>query len=228
MTKLLVLDTETTGMNPDSDAIVELAGVVRDGDSLRSYDTLCRPGVPIPAEASGIHHIVDSMVDRSPTPLEAMQRLIHHLDCEDAIFVAHNAEFDRGFLDKLTPYREQRRWICTFRTAMCIWPDAPGYSNQTLRYWLNLDLDLPSGLHPHRALYDAIVTEGILQRMLAERSVENIVRISSEPVLLKKVRFGKHKGELWKDVPSGYLRWILRQDSTDRDVRHTAEYWLSN
>ena len=87
------------------------------------------------------------------------------------------------------------------RVAKHLWPDAPGYGNQVLRYWLELPVD--SDCVPHRALGDAQVTAQLLLKELAlvDGSVERLLELTETPVLLKTVSFGKHRGQLWKDVP---------------------------
>src|SRR5262249_61010697 len=64
-----VIDIETTGTDPASDAILEIASVdlVRGGGITNAMDTLVRPGKPIPPGASAVHHIVDEDVQRAPT-----------------------------------------------------------------------------------------------------------------------------------------------------------------
>jgi DNA polymerase III epsilon subunit-like protein len=56
-----VIDIETTGIDPATDAIIEIASVdmVRGGGITNAMGTLVRPGKPIPPGASAIHHIID-------------------------------------------------------------------------------------------------------------------------------------------------------------------------
>ena len=99
-----------------------------------------------------------------------------------------------------------------------------------LRYWLNLDVDVPSDLAPHRALYDTIVTTALLERMLQGHTLQELYHLQNKPVLLLKARFGKHRGELFRNIPRDYLQWVLRQSGDnvfDDDVRHTAKYWIN-
>lgn len=225
----IVVDTETTGLSPDTDRLVELAGVARVQDELLCWESLCRPGIPIPPEAMAAHHITESMVADAMDPQLALSRMMSHMVLgEPTVWVAHNAAFDRGFLARLAPSLEPAsRWICTYRCALHLWPDAPGHSNQVLRYHLNLCVDLPAGLYPHRALYDAIVTEGILREMLKTHTLEKLVHLSQQPAVLAKVRFGKYKGYRWSEVPRDYLSWCMKQSDMDDDVRHTASSYLS-
>ena len=110
-----------------------------------------------------------------------------------------------------------------------MWPDAPSYGNQTLRYYLKLELPKLEGRgsSPHSALYDAVTTAGVLIKLLAERTVEELVVISNNPVLLRTMPFGKHRGEAFKDVPKDYLRWLNRQTDLSEDLKHTLEHHLA-
>jgi exodeoxyribonuclease X len=226
----IVVDTETTGLDPDNGGIVEIATVGRKKDgSLSMISAICDPGMPIEHQAMAAHHITEEMISgtvSSQSTLESIMRVLRE-ETEDLVMVAHNAEFDRGFLSKLDSGLYSVPWVCTYRCALHMWPEAPAHSNQVLRYFLNLDdLEIPINLYPHRALYDAIVTEGILRTMLETHPIEKLLELTKTPVVLHKVRFGKHKDMLWKNVPSDYLKWVVRQDDMDADVRHTATHYL--
>src|SRR5262249_18429024 len=140
--KIYVVDTETTGMEGD---IVEVAVIDLSVTPWVPYTTLCLPKCPIEIQAMAIHHITPDMVEEAPTPGDALSEYR-----EPDYFVAHNAEFDKRFM---SPYVEERPWICTWRCALSLWPDAPGHSNQELRYWLEIDLPDFVGERAHRALY---------------------------------------------------------------------------
>jgi exodeoxyribonuclease X len=229
---LRVIDVETSGLDPAAGAaLLEVGIVTRDvpaGTGVpRYYPTgwFVEHDGPIPPEAKAVHHITESHVSLAGG---AKTRAIHstllrQFDNEAAVWAAHNADFDRRFLPEL-----QRPFVCTYRCALHLWPEAPGHSVQVLRYWLGgepapEDLD---GRAPHRALYDCFCTMQILERMLVTHTVDELLALTAEPVLLYRVRFGKHKGALWSQLPQDYLRWVLRDGGFDADVVHTARYYL--
>lgn len=226
----IVVDTETTGLDPAKDGIVEIAGVWRTRpDDLEMFASFCDPGVPISPDSRGTHHIRDEQVRGSPAPLIALQQMLGRcgIPAADRIYVAHSAQFDRSFLQRqMESIGIVNRWICTYRCAMHLWPDAPNYKLQTLRYYLQLEPDVPKDLYPHRALYDAIVAEELLQFMLQQRRIEELIEMSQSPVRMKTVGFGKHRGELWENVPTSYLQWVVRQSDMDEDTLYTVRYWL--
>ena len=96
-TVFVVLDLETTGLDPAADRITEVGAVkVRGGEVLGELRTFVHPGRPIPARITAVTGITDAMVADAPR-LEAV--LDHVLDfLGGAAFVAHNAAFDLSFL----------------------------------------------------------------------------------------------------------------------------------
>ena len=221
---IYVVDVETTGLDPDHDRVVELA-VVSVFENRREYgapiyNSLVIPGIPIPAAASAIHHIVDADIENGEAVTFNYAVSVVY-SCDHAgVLAAHNAAFDSAFMPS------DGKWICTMRVAKHLWPDAPGYGNQVLRYWLDLPVD--SDCVPHRALGDAEVTAQLLLKELAlvDGSVERLLELTETPVLLKTVSFGKHRGQLWKDVPKDYLEWAVTTAWDDPDVAHTIKLYL--
>lgn len=240
--KIVVIDVETTGLWEDGSEpprIVEVAAVrvdrARPGSSWRvdqrPFSTLVNPGVPIPVTARAVHHISDDDVGDAPSIKEVVGRM---LKIDGLVRAAHNAEYDSKFFDGIVV--DAADWICTLRCSKHVWPDAPGYGNQVLRYWLGLDILMRENhgtsaalsLPPHRALPDAWVTAHLLVVLLnTGRTPDDLQELTLKPILLGKVHFGKHVGTPWADVPPDYLKWILRGEenvpgSWDPDVIHTA------
>lgn len=228
------IDTETTGLDAATDQLVEVALRVVSFDSVplvKSYETLVRPTIPIPATASAVHHLVDEDVVDAPSREEVgawMTRVVG--EHQGAILFAHNAAFDSGFLPELSGHQ----WLCTKRLAQHIFPDAPAFNNQVLRYWLGHDKINLEGKLPHRASADVIVTEAILRDEIAEYLRHNdddqeaFLAFAAAPVFLKQMPFGKHKGPM-ADVPTDYIRWALGPrglTNIDPDLRFTFDTLL--
>lgn len=228
---IIVLDTETTGLAPPEAEVIELAAVrlCRD-EFLAGGSSQLIPSVrPIPPEASAVHHLVaeDFGPFEGMTLEQAWRVVVHWGDCRHELieaFVAHNAEYDKQFLKHLTG---DTPWLCTYRCARHLYPEAPGFGNQTLRYYLGLKPNIPEGLFPHRALYDTIVTAEILQAMLKLRPLAELLELQNKSVLLPKVTMGEHKGKPWSELPASYLAWIMKNDF-DQDVKFTAGYWTEH
>ncbi len=218
-----IVDSETTGLDHEVDRAVEVGAVlIEDGEIIDHYESLVDPGRNIPPEASAVHHIVDSMVVGAPS-IEAA--LLPILEQEVDYIVAHNAKFDAGFLD-LGNYD----WLCTWKLSNKVFKDAPSYGNQVLRYYLGLE-GPKYGKYAHRALYDSEVTAQLFLRILMEAKTDDpyeaMLKVSNEPVLLRKVGFGEHVGKPWSEVPKKYLEWIVgKPDGWEEDKLYTAKYWL--
>jgi len=96
----VVLDTETTGLDPRSDRLVQIGAVRIESGALssRGFETLVHPGGPIPRVASAIHGITDADVADAPTPAAAIAALRDFAG--DAPLVGHTLSFDLAILDR--------------------------------------------------------------------------------------------------------------------------------
>ena len=96
-TTFVVLDLETTGLSPDRDRITEVGAVrARGGEVIAELRTFVHPGVPIPAAVTAITGITDADVAGAPDVATVLPTVVDFLG--GAVFVAHNARFDLGFL----------------------------------------------------------------------------------------------------------------------------------
>lgn len=218
------IDIETTGIDPASDRIVEIASVdvLSDHTIANRRQTLVSPGVSMPALASAVHHLIDEDLANAP-PIEAV---IEQFKGADA-YVAHNCAFERAFLGR---FMGKATWICTYRCALRVWPDLPSHGNQALRYQLGLANPLGvdrKTLVPHRALSDAIVTAAIFVELVKWAKWSDLVQWSAEPPLLTVLGFGRYRGERFDAVPEDYLQWIAEGENELREeVKFSARYWL--
>ncbi|WP_336801773.1 exonuclease domain-containing protein [Kaistia sp. MMO-174] len=223
--RVRVIDFETTGTPEDEGAeIIELGRIDVDlvtRDIGNAWTSLARPRSPIPPVTMAVHHITDEDVASSPQLATLWQPFFEGCAPED-LLAAHNAQFEQHFHKG-----NGRAWIDTYKCALVVWPDAPTHSNQGLRYCLGLDLDRELASPPHRALPDAYVTAHILNRLLDEKSPDELVQISKYPALLRRITFGtKAKGQLFSEAPLDYLEWIAAKSDLNADTKFTARYWL--
>ncbi len=224
-----IWDCETTGTPEDEDAeIIELGRIDLDLTSheiSNPWRSFANPRGPIPDVTKAVHHITEADVADAP-PVGRLWQPFWEGCGPDDIVVAHNADFEKHFHNG-----NGRRWICTYKGARVVWPDAPSHSNQGLRYWLRIDddqdFDSEAAMPPHRALPDAYTTAFILRRLLQEKTAEELVKISKFPALLKRINFGtKAKGQTYEEAPVDYLLWILNKSDMGADIKFTAKYWL--
>ena len=96
--KFACLDTETTGLSPEEGGkICEVAvSVSQGGRVVEEFSTLINPGMPMHPDVIAIHGITNEMVASAPSFGEVLPKLLSVLD--DCGVVAHNADFDVGFL----------------------------------------------------------------------------------------------------------------------------------
>ena len=231
--KITVIDIETACLEPPpppASGICEIGGVnVHHEDSKRPHyidepwSFLVNPGMPIAPDCMGVHHITDADVAAAPT-LDDLGDSSLYFAPNFVTTCAHNAKFEKSFLPFI-----KGPWIDTYKVAMKLWPDAPNHKNQTLRYYL--DIEIPEervafANQSHRAAPDAYVTALILCRALRSASIAELIEWSEKPVLQKYVRFGKHSGAVWDGVPTDYLLWLVKQDM-DEDMLFTAKTHLA-
>jgi DNA polymerase III epsilon subunit-like protein len=157
-----IVDVETTGFSPREDRVVEVACVVLDGAlrEVAAFSSLVDPGRAIPHYATAVHGIRDRDVAGAPA-LASLRGRLRALTAGTTV-VAHNASFDRRFLDCL----DDREWLCTLKLARRAFPEAPAFGNQFLRRYLGIDDPRLRALTAHRAYADAIVTAGVLRACL--------------------------------------------------------------
>lgn len=224
--RIAVIDLETSGLSAaEGHAVCEcgrtdlIAG--DDGHWMigATASTLVNPGRSIPPEACAVHHITDKDVEGAPSWIEAQHS--HLTNGNPTVYAAFQMKFDRQWFEPIGV-----QWICVYKCALTLAPNAPGWSNQILRYWLKLQVDPDISQPPHSAGSDTHVTAHLLRRMLTKATPEQLIEISSRPVLLPRLTFGKHAMQPCETIPDGYWRWVMQQDF-DEDVKHTAFHYLN-
>jgi DNA polymerase-3 subunit epsilon len=214
-----VFDTETTGLNPRTDAIVELAWAIMRGDGtvLSSNTTLINPSRPIPADASRVHGIFDRDVARAPTFEQAIEKY-RDLYLPTLPAVCHNASFDSVLLRRSPRLAKGNpRFLCTLRLAQNLVPGCRSYTLDSLRSSLGLGAHV-EGSVAHRAANDAatasLLLKHLIDRYLAAGYADEIDGLF-EVATIQRMPFGKHAGKLLSDVPPDYIDWLLNRDIDD-------------
>jgi exodeoxyribonuclease X len=157
-----VADVEGNGQQPPD--LVEVAVLPITGGALgQPVAWLARPPRPITRLAARIHRITD--VDVASAPVFAEIEPDVRRVFAGRVLVAHNAHVDLGVLR-----RELRGWqppevFDTLKLARRLLPGQPSYKLGALVTALALDDGLPSGLAPHRATYDVLVTARLFIRL---------------------------------------------------------------
>lgn len=206
-------DTETTGVKSDRDKIIEIAAY--DPYQDLSFVSLICPQIPIPPEATQIHHITDEMVKDAPTFEEVGQRFVDFCS-GDVVLIAHNNDaFDKLFLEaefsraKLS--MPQWHYIDSLKWARKYRPDLPRHSLQHLREVFNIPAN-----QAHRALDDVMVLYKVFSNLIGDLTMESILELLKVETTMRHMPFGKHKGILLQDVPSHYIKWLAENGALDK------------
>ncbi|MEK7228090.1 MAG: exonuclease domain-containing protein [Patescibacteria group bacterium] len=217
--RILFFDTETTG-NTNEDRIVQLA-IKERGEQTPIINELFKPPMPIPFEASAVHHISNKMVANKPLFKESpnYEEIKDLFESPGTVVIAHNSAFDVAMLvaEDIHPTNV----ICTYKTIRTLDVDSEftNYKLQFLRYALDMELEVPA----HDALADVIVLEQLFEYLLKkimadgtseQEALEKMENITKEPAFIREFSFGKHKGMRVEEVAKidpGYLSWLLTE-----------------
>lgn len=157
-----IVDIETTGGMARRDKITEIAIVLHDGEKvIDEYQTLINPERSIPPFITNLTGITNEMVADAPLFYEVAKDIV--LKTEGAVFVAHNARFDYGFLREefgRLGYTFTRKQLCTVRLSKKMLPQLRSHSLDSLIRHFSLPID-----NRHRALDDALATAEIFKRI---------------------------------------------------------------
>ncbi len=154
---IVVLDFETTGISPDyGDRAIEIGAVkIRAGQIIERFQSLMNPGVRVSTFIENYTGITNQMVQDAPDASEVMREFAGFIGNKP--LVAHNASFDRRFLNAEFDRIGQKRkedFGCSMLISRRVYPDAPNHKLETLVRYKNLQTH---GTF-HRALADAEMT----------------------------------------------------------------------
>ncbi|WP_375699739.1 exonuclease domain-containing protein [Pseudophaeobacter sp. TrK17] len=176
-----VFDTETTGLLPHKDEIVQIGAVrVLNGRLIEGeqFDTLVDPARPIPEASTRVHGVSTAMVQGAPTITTAAAAF--HLFAKDAVIVAHNAPFDMAFLRrhaKATNVEWDHPILDTVLLSAVLFGASVPHTLDAL--CARLDITIPPALR-HTALGDAHATACALVQMipmLQARGLDSLAQV---------------------------------------------------
>ena len=181
-----VIDIETTGLSKHYHKITEIAAArIRNGKMVKSYQTLINPQLKIPAFITELTGIDNKMVKDAPTIKQALPSFVRFLGKD--VFVAHNATFDFGFLERNLKiyhnYRFSNDRLCTRKLANRLFQELPRKRLADLCRFLNI-----KNVHTHRALGDVKATVKVFTYMLGSLNdkgisqVEDIIQFERSPI----------------------------------------------
>jgi DNA polymerase-3 subunit epsilon len=223
----IFLDVETTGLDPINDEVIELAMVpfvytpdgtiVRVGEAFQSYRD---PGIPIPAEVTALTGITYDTVRGQQLDLKAVDAFV----ADASLIIAHNANFDRKFAERISVVFEPKAWACTM--AQIPWAQE-GIRGCRLDY-----LAMANGFFfaEHRAAMDCFagveILKGTLPKSgrpalsaLIEEAEKVTTRIWAEKAPYSKKESLKARGYRWSNGEHGTPRaWYVDLPMKEADA----------
>jgi DNA polymerase III epsilon subunit family exonuclease len=165
-TDFVVVDVETTGAKTPPSRIMEVGAYrVHEGRIVAEFHSLVNPQIPIPPFIVRLTGISDTMVREAPLFADIAHAWLDFVD--EAVLVAHNAQFDVRFLNheiaRVYPGRRMiNTHLCTVKLSRRIFPGLLNYRLHTVAEHFTIPI-----LNRHRASDDALATAEIFIRMLA-------------------------------------------------------------
>lgn len=220
----MFVDVETTGLNPEKDKVIELAFVLFEFSSdgrifkiLEEYSHYQDPGFSIPIEITELTGITDDMVKGQQIDAEAVISYIERA----VLMIAHNAAFDRPFIEALIPGIPRKHWAC----SMCdiTWRKA-GIEGLKLEY---IAYKFGFYFEGHRAAMDCLAGIEILSKTLPK---SNELAMSEMLASCRKERFRlcaintpyakkdmlKDRGYKWHDSGKGTDKfWYIDKEEIE-------------
>ena len=182
-TTYCVLDLETTGFSAVTEKITEIGIMkLKDGKVIDQFSCFVNPKKPIPARVVEVTNITDDMVKDAETIDQVFPKLLDFI--EGSVLVAHNAEFDLGFLKhnaKVLGYDFDYTYLDTLSLAKELFPDYKTYKLGRIAKNLGFKVEVA-----HRALDDVDTTVKVFKVMLEKlkqrgaETLEDIDRYGSD------------------------------------------------
>ena len=224
----VVFDIETTGFNPGSDKITEIAAVkVKDGLMVDEFSTFVNPERNIPREVQELTHITPEMVKDAPKTNEAIKAFLDF--SKDAIIVAHNARFDTSFINYFANEYNLEKPKYIIDTLAVSREMFEGYENHKLgTIASNLGVELENA---HRAINDTRATAKVFIKMceIVEAKGMNIKDYTQTEFVEDKKNYSpnhiiifakNYKGlkNLYKLVSFSHIRYFYKKPRISRSL----------
>lgn len=164
---MVVFDFETTGLDSDSDQIIEIGAIKLNGNvEGEQFSVLIDPGMELSEEVCNITGITNDMLKGQPKISDVLDDFLEFI--KGSVLVAHNAEFDMAFLRNACRRQGvQLQWpsFCTLKMARQLLPELGSKNLDSLAEHYGLTFEAR-----HRSIGDCKVTGAVLHEMLDENS----------------------------------------------------------
>jgi len=189
---LVILDFETTGLSPTmGDRAIEIGAVrIKDGKVVDSFQELMNPGFYVDTFIENYTGITNNMLTDARCCGSVMQDFAEYIG--DDNLVAHNASFDKRFLDAefdAISHEYSGEFVCSMLLARRLYQEAPNHQLGTLIKYRKIT----SSGEFHRALYDAEMTAKLWVKMLSDLSDTHYLSEPTFKQVLKLTKTSKSK-----------------------------------
>lgn len=224
--KLILLDTETTGLDTNADEIIELAFVVVTYDPLTNvmvsidnvYDGFNQPTKPISEKIQAITGITNEMVEGKHIDYNSFKA---YLPTGKYLIVAHNAGFDRKFVERIYPEIAGKPWADSLTEIDWLSHGCTKSSLEMLMYYQGLFYNAHRAVNDCLALGAVIHFNNALEELLANASrIMYDIEIS---VSYDNRMFPKNLGFKWRKENTSWVKSYkdLNEWETDREYLNT-------
>ena len=173
-TEYCVFDLETTGISANNEKITEIGAIkIKNGEVIDTFECFVNPEKPIPERVVEITHITNDMVKDAETIDTVLPKFLDFIG--DSVLVAHNAEFDVGFIRhnaSIQQLKFDNTYIDTLKLAKDLFPDYKKYKLGIIADKLGIRVDVA-----HRALDDVktlVQVFEVMLKMLKEKGVKTL------------------------------------------------------
>ena len=237
---LYCVDIESTGVDLKNDRIIQIAFLKITGTQIDTYNDLCYTDIEMNDAVVSVHRITNAMLNDKYWPNETDSFMeLQKGNKPSNYFISHGNSLDISML-KHEGFDVEMQCIDTDKCARILFKETTNYKLEELISHCNLYTKAESlakqveieNLNAHDALTDAlwhyVLFECLLEKV--ENRIETLVIMTSTPMLIEKIPFGKFKNKTFEEVIQSEplaLVWMYANVATDwNDMAFTLEYWL--
>ena len=189
--RICFLDIETTGLDKEEDKIIEIAikciEITKENGLdihvIDAYESFQDPGVAIPKESIKIHGITDDMVKNQSIDWEYVENIFN----KAPLIVAHNAQFDRSFVDLNLELSKNKIWACSINDIDWESKGFKAYKQELLAIWHGFYYE------SHRAMMDvdALIHLVTHSSYIENKPIVELIQNAKKPLCRVEATYAK-------------------------------------